>query len=94
MTLSFDPKDSYVDMIMKLSDAKVIRFFNEMGIDIDLDRVVGIEATLADLKAELEALFGVFDDDDDDDDDGDDDDMDDDDDDMGDDDDDMGDNDK
>lgn len=38
MTLSFDPKDSYVDMIMKLSDAKVIRFFNELGIDIDLDR--------------------------------------------------------
>ena len=36
MVLSFDPKDSYVDMIMKLSDAKVVRFFEELGIDIDL----------------------------------------------------------
>lgn len=40
MTLSFDPKESYVEMIMKLSDDKVTRFFKEMGIDIDLDKPV------------------------------------------------------
>lgn len=36
MTLSFDPLDTYVKMVMELSDEKLIQFFESMGIDIHL----------------------------------------------------------
>lgn len=37
MTLSFDPLDPYVKMVMEISDETLIRFFDSMGIDINLD---------------------------------------------------------
>jgi hypothetical protein len=37
MTLSFDPLDSYVKMVMELSDEKLKQFFESMGIEIRLD---------------------------------------------------------
>lgn len=37
MTLSFDPQDTYIDMVMKLSDEKLVQFFDSMGIEINLD---------------------------------------------------------
>lgn len=36
MTLSFDPSDPYVKMIMNLSDEKLTQFFDSMGINVDL----------------------------------------------------------
>jgi len=37
MTLSFDPLDTYVKMVMEVSDETLVRFFDSMGIDINLD---------------------------------------------------------
>ena len=37
MTLSFDPLDPYVKMVMEISDETLIRFFDSIGIDINLD---------------------------------------------------------
>ena len=36
MTLTFDPRETYIKMVMELSDEKLTQFFSSMGIDIDL----------------------------------------------------------
>jgi len=36
MTLSFDPTQTYVEMVMSLSDETIVQFFDSMGIEIDL----------------------------------------------------------
>tara|TARA_R110000782_G_scaffold116042_1_gene206057 strand:+ start:356 stop:511 length:156 start_codon:yes stop_codon:yes gene_type:complete len=51
MTLSFDA-DQYVKMVMELSDEKLTRFFDSMGIDINLnDNYVQDEGILFDSEA-------------------------------------------
>ena len=37
MTLSFDPLDPYVKMVMEVSDETLVNFFDFMGIDINLN---------------------------------------------------------
>jgi len=36
MTLSFDPMQTYVEMVMSTSDETLVQFFDSMGIEIDL----------------------------------------------------------
>ena len=36
MTLSFDPMQTYVEMVMSISDETLVQFFDSMGIEIDL----------------------------------------------------------
>ena len=36
MTLTFDPLEPYVKMVMEMSDEKLTQFFESMGIDINL----------------------------------------------------------
>ena len=36
MTLSFDPTQTYVEMVMSLSDETIVQFFDSMGIEINL----------------------------------------------------------
>ena len=36
MTLTFDPRETYIKMVMELSDEKLTQFFDSMGIDINL----------------------------------------------------------
>jgi hypothetical protein len=37
MKISVDPVEPYVKMVMELSDEKLTRFFESMGIDINLN---------------------------------------------------------
>lgn len=37
MTLSFDPLEPYVKMVMELSDETLTHFFDSMGVEINLD---------------------------------------------------------
>jgi hypothetical protein len=42
MTLSFDPLDGYVQMIMNISDEKLLSFFDSIGIEMNTDEDEGI----------------------------------------------------
>ena len=43
MTLSFDPTQTYVEMVMSLSDETIVQFFDSMGIEIDLSEDTEID---------------------------------------------------
>ena len=51
MTLSFDPLDPYVKMVMEVSDETLVRFFDSMGIDINLEDDDEDEGILFDCEA-------------------------------------------
>jgi len=51
MTLSFDPLDPYVKMVMEISDETLTRFFDSMGIDINLGVEDEDEGILYDCEA-------------------------------------------
>lgn len=39
MTLSFDPQDTTIEMLRKVSDAKILEFFDYLGLEEIVDRV-------------------------------------------------------
>jgi hypothetical protein len=51
MTLSFDPIDPYVKMVMEISDEKLTQFFESMGIDINLTGDFEDEGNIFDCEA-------------------------------------------
>lgn len=51
MKFSFDPMDSYVKIVMEISDEKLTQFFNSMNIEIDLSREDEDEGRLYDCEA-------------------------------------------
>jgi len=51
MTLSFNPLDPYVKMVMEVSDETLVRFFDSMGIDIKINVEDEDEGILYDCEA-------------------------------------------
>lgn len=49
--MDFDPLDPYVKMVMEISDETLTRFFDSMGIDINLDVEDEDEGILYDCEA-------------------------------------------